>query len=172
MAHVNAFVEVGNEHRRVSVGGRGANDETWGWFNCATASGERAMRVSAEVYGTTRSQDRRKLGSDTRTVTFTVELPEPGEHVKVRIREANARMGDLVKIGGMLCALKGAQQIEAGEVEQGQATIEKAAEIVAEMESNLPDLPEVELPGGITLKHALACCEFVKRLTAGQVSDN
>jgi len=169
MCRVNAFLEAGNEAgRRVSVGGRGRSDSCWAWLNTDTADGERAIKVRAEVCGTVRSQDRRKPGTDSRTAHFEIELPEPGQHVKVRLREQGARMADLARIGAMLCGLKGAQQIAQGDEEAGVATIEKAAEIVAELETNLANLPDVELPGGVSLKHALACVEFVRRLNQGQ----
>jgi len=173
MCRVNAFLEAGNEAgRRVSVGGRGRSDSCWAWLNTDTAQGERALKVRAEVTGTTSSRERRKPGSDTRTAHFTVELPEPGDNVRVHIREAHAGMADLARIGAMLCGLKGAQQIAEGEEERGVATIEAAAEIVAQLEEGLKNLPEVVLPGGVTLKHALACVEFVRRIQAGGQSDN
>jgi hypothetical protein len=174
MAFVNAFLEAGNEHRRVSVGGRSRNNETWAWLNCATADGTRAVRVSAEVSGPgLTSQERRRVDGDQRTATFTIELPEPGEHVKVRIREKGAGLRDLAFIGAMLCGLKGAQQIAEGDADAGLATIEKAGEIVAGLEDDMANLPDVELPGGVSLKHALACVEYVRRITAGEAnSDN
>jgi hypothetical protein len=52
----------------------------------------------------------------------------------------------------------------------GLATLDKAAQIVAELEQGLENLPEVELPGAVSLKHALACVEFVRRLNQGQGS--
>jgi hypothetical protein len=39
-----------------------------------------------------------------------------------------------------------------------------------DLEDTLTDIPTVNLPMGVTLKHALACVEFVKRLTEGQAS--
>ena len=52
----------------------------------------------------------------------------------------------------------------------GRATLDKAAQIVAELEQGLENLPEIELPGAVSLKHALACVEFVGRLNQGQGS--
>jgi hypothetical protein len=171
--YVNAFIEVGNEHRRVAVGGRRANNSTWAWLSCATADGSKAMRVSAEVTGPGLSSLGRRNNGDQRTAHFDVELPAPGDHVKVRIRENGARMADLARMTAELWNLKGAQQVASGQPEQGKATIEAAAQIVAELEVDLANLPDVELPGGITLKHALACVEFVRRLNEGQGhSDN
>jgi len=171
MAFVNAFLHAGNEHREVSIGGRRANDSTHGWFNCMTADGQRGMRVSAEVTGSTNYKDRCKNGDD-RTAIFTIELPKPSDHVKVRIWGSGAGMAKLAQMGAMLCGIKAAQELVAGEVEQSKATLSAARNIIADLETHMEDLPDVTLPGDISLRHALACVEFVRRLREQGESEN
>jgi hypothetical protein len=53
-------------------------------------------------------------------------------------------------------------------VADGAGRLDKAAQTVAELEQGLENLPEVELPGAGSLKHALACVELVRRLNQSQ----
>jgi hypothetical protein len=173
MAFVNAFIRAGNEHRDESIGGRSSNNSTWAWLNCATHLGQFAMRVKAEVFGQgLSSRDRRRKDGDQRKAHFTVELPEPSEAVSVEITTHGAGLRRLAFLGAMLCAAKGVQEMVNGDAEHGAKCIDFAKETVEQLEEKLSDLPEVTLPGGVTLKHALACVEYVKRLKAQGGSQN
>ena len=120
------------------------------------------MQVKAEVMGakTRRTNDRESY--------FTVELPEPSPYVHVTIGAAGHSLASLAAFGAMLVGVQGVNQMAAGEVEKGRYTLKKAREIIKELEVKVNDLPDVTLPGGVTLKHALACVAFVRRITEGQ----
>ena len=173
MARVNAYVKAGNEHRQTSVGGRHTNNSAWAWLNCDTAGGQSSISVRAEVCGLgLSSRERRRKDGDQRRAHFTVELPKPSEHVSVQIYHEGESLRQLAMIGATLCALKGAQQLAEGDTEAGLRTIKTTGEIVAELEKGLTDLPNVTLPGGVELRHALACVETVRRLVAGETHGN
>ena len=160
MSRVNAFMEAGSDSgRRVSIGGRSAQDEVWGWLNTDTAGGERSMRVSAEVVGPgLRSPDRRKKDGDQRKTFFDVELPEPG-HCTVRIMRKGGRMEGLLRAGALLVVLKGITE-EAENPEHAAQCMDFSRETLEQLEADAKDaslLPDVELPGGVSLAHALAC---------------
>jgi len=166
MSRVNAFMEAWNEHRRVPIGGRSSNDEVGGWFNTDTAEGERDLRVTAEVCGPgLRYQDRRlKSGpGDQRTAHFDIELPEPGG-CKVRIMRHGGRYEGLLRAGALLCAVKGIIE-EHENPEHAEKCMEFSRETLVMLEQQAKDvslLPEVELPGGVSLEHALACVALVE----------
>lgn len=165
MAFVNAFIEAGNEHRRVSLGGRRANSSAWAWLNTAHQGGCSSLRVSSDVHGPgLGSKERRRKDGDKRSVTFTVELPEPSEHVNVVIVPKGEAMRKLAMFGALLCGIKAVDEMTKGEFEKGADILAKTKEIVAGLEEGMKDLPNVTLPGGISLKHALACVELVRRL--------
>ena len=124
---------------------------------------------------------RQRQGIDTRKSVFTIELPDQqDEHCEVHIVEHDFRMAQLAKIGVALCCVKGVEEIAHGEtkgkpelVKQGKMTIKFALGILGEMEEEAgKTLPHVELPGGVTLAHAMACVEVCRRMAEGQRSKN
>ena len=147
--------------RHVPIGGRSANDEGGVWINTDTAEGERDLRVSAEVCGPgLRYQDRRlKSGpGDQRTAHFDIELPKPG-HCQVRLTRHGGRMDGPLRAGALLCAVKGIVE-EHEHPELAAQCMEFSRETLEMLEQQAKDvslLPDVELPGGVTLAHALAC---------------
>ena len=117
MGHVNAFIEAGNDHRRVSIGGRGgSNNKVWAWLNTAHKGGETDMRISAEVMGLglTSQERRRKEPGDQRRAYFQVELPEPSDHIKVEIVQHDHALRVLAGAGAVLCGVKAADEMLAG----------------------------------------------------------
>lgn len=118
-----------------------------------------------------------RQGIDTRKSCFRVELPDQNdEFCEVEIVEHGYALKQLARMGAALAAIKGIVQIVDGEntndedkIELGKKTLETAGEIVAELESHIK-LPNVTLPGGYSLKHALACIEFVQRFQNQQIT--
>ena len=188
---------------RQSVGGaRGNAHRVWARLNTDNAGqSDCCLHVSAEVDGerhtggqirkTCRGCGRRwaddwggekvcpdcgieRQGIDTRKSCFQIGLPDQDNgHCEVEITTGNPAMRDLVAIGAMLCGLKGAQEIAHGEPERGKATVETAAQLLAEMEAEAQEnMPRVTLPGGITLAHALACVQIVQDLIGGPSKAN
>ncbi len=173
MARVNAFLRAGNDNgRAVSVGGRGRSDSVWADLNTDNASNsDCGMRVAAEVCGPgLRYQERRlKSVGDGRRTVFTVELPEQcDEFCRVDIQLAGEPLRELARIGAALCGVKGALQVAHGEKAEGIRTIKQARELLAQVETTPTAIPNVNLPGGVTLKHALACVKIVQDLIAGK----
>jgi hypothetical protein len=174
MASVNAFLEAGNADRTVSVGGRSRSDSVWAWLNTDNASGSSAIRVEAEVCGQgLRSSDRRKkaIGDDRRSI-FTVTLPERSPDVEVHIQAAGAWASPLLAMGAALGCLKAAGEAASGEPERAANTLQTIGEIMAGHEARLRDVPEVILPGGITLRRALAAVAAIEQLQANGGSSN
>ncbi len=174
MARVNAFLSAGNGNRKVSIGGRSRSDSVWAWLNTDNASGSSGMRVRADVCGRgLRSSDRRKkaIGDDRRSV-FAVTLPEPSPDVEVHIQAAGAWASPLLAMGAALGALKAIGHVASGEPERAEATLQTIGEIMAGHEARLRDVPEVFLPGGITLRHALAAVAAIEQLQASGGSSN
>ncbi len=172
MARVNAFLRAGNDNgREVSVGGRGRSDSVWAKLNTDNAGGsDCGLYVSAEVCGTgVRYQERRlKSVGDGRRSVFTVTLPEANDHCTVNIECHGESLRQLATIGAALATVKGAADVARGEKAQGIRTIRQARKLLAEIESTPSDIPDVILPGGVTLRHALACVKIVQDLVAGK----
>jgi len=177
MARVNAFLRAGNDNgRQVSVGGRGRSDSVWANINTDNAShSDCGIKVSAEVCGPgVRYQERRlKSVGDGRTSVFTVELPDQcDEFCRVEIQLAGEPLRELARIGAALCGVRGALQVAHGKKAEGIRTIEQARELLAQVETTPTAIPNVNLPGGVTLKHALACVRIVQDLIAGKTEPN
>ena len=171
MARVNAFLRAGNDNgRAVSVGGRGRADAVWATLNTDNAGGsDCGMRVTAEVCGHgTEYRERRKKGGDQRQTIFTVTLPKRNEFCYVHLQCDGDSLRELARIGAALCGVKGALQVAHGEQAEGIRTIKQARELLAQVESTPTEIPNVILPGGATLKHALACVKIVQDLIAGK----
>jgi len=166
MGRVNAFIKAGNDNREVSLGGRRSSNKVWAWLNTAHEGGESGMTVKAEVMGDgLNSADRKKKDGDKRRVLFTVELPEPSEHIKVFIEGNGYIMKQLALAGGVLCGMKAADEMMKGNFDKAADILANTKEALAGLEESLHDVPLVYLPGGVTLKHALACVEVVRKLT-------
>lgn len=177
MARVNAYLRAGNDNGRdVSVGGRGRSDSVWAMLNTDNAThSDCALKVSAEVTGPgLRSRERRlKSVGDGRRSVFTVELPRQcDEYCEVKINLAGESLRELARIGAALCGVQGVLQASQGDKAGGIRTIEQARELLAELESAKPEFPNVTLPGGVTLKHALACVKIVSDLIGGTPAAN
>jgi hypothetical protein len=177
MSRVNAYLEAGNDAgRRVSVGGRASSDSVWARLNTNNATGsDCALKVSAEVTGPgLRSKERRlKSVGDGRRSVFTVELPRQcDENCEVTINLAGEGLRELARISAALCGVKGAMQVASGDKAGGIRTIKQARALFAELESAKPEFPNVVLPGGVTLKHALACVRIVQDLIGGTPAAN
>lgn len=162
MSRVNLYMEAWNDAgRRVPIGGRAANDAGGVWINTDTADGERDIRVIGEVCGPgLRYQDRRlKSGpGDQREAHFDIELPKPG-HCKVRLMRHGGRLAGLLRTGALLCAFKGIVE-EQENPERAEKCMEFSRETLEMLEAQAKDvsvLPDVELPGGVSLVYALAC---------------
>jgi hypothetical protein len=163
MSYVNCFIEVWNETRRVSVGGRSANNSGGVRINTATAVGERDCKLTADVVGNMRSKDRKWvcLDGDNRKAIFDIELPEPGG-CEVRIGGHHEGLRHLAQAGCFLVALQGVDMLAKGDEEGGKTRLDFSRETLAQLEAEATEnLPHVTLPGGVTLAHALACVALV-----------
>lgn len=171
MGRVNAFLEAGNENRSVSVGGRGGQaNSVWAWLNTDNRCGSAAIRVKAEVVGNTDSKTRRlkRAGGDNRTSIFTVELPDPSEAVEVHLVEKGHALKQLAAIGAALCLVKGVHEAETNP-SHAKTCVRFGIETLLELEAEIgKNIPNVILPGNITLAHALACVEIVRGLQDGK----
>jgi hypothetical protein len=170
MGRVNAFVEAGNDTgRTVSVGGSRQTNRAWARLNTDTADGEAGMHISAEVIGQgLTSQERRRKDGDQRQAVFTVELPPASGSVSVRILPSGGRMEELVRIGAVLCGMKAALHAADGDIDRAVSILGHVGEVLGQIEQATDDrLSNVTLPGGVTLRHALACVELVRRLREG-----
>ena len=172
MARVNAFLQAGNDNgREVAVGGRGRSDAVWAKLNTDNAGGsDCGLHVSAEVCGPgLRYQERRlKSVGDGRRSVFTVTLPKASDHCTVNIEHHGESLRQLARMGTALAMVKGAVDVAHGEKEQGIRTIRQARKLLAEIENMPSDIPNVMLPGGVTLKHALTCVKIVQDLITGK----
>jgi hypothetical protein len=173
MGRVNAFVSAGNDAgREVSVGGRGGSaNRVWAHLNTDNAGGsDCGLRVTAEVCGPgTESRERRlKSIGDGRRSRFVVTLPEPSDYCAVHLQCHGDNIRELARIGAALATIKGAGDIANGEPAQGVKTIREARKLLAELDKTETHIPNVILPGGATLKHALACVKIVQGLLEGK----
>lgn len=194
MSRTNVFIEAGNENRTTSVGGRRGASSGWARINtdnggqsdCAVVvrvdvTGDRGgkLRVTCDC-GYKFAADETlcpqchaiRGGLDTRKSKFEVELPDQNdEHCEVRIVEHGHRLSQVARIGAALCVMKGITDQAHGK--QGKLTVNKALEILQEIEDEAgKNLPNVILPGGVPLKHALACVEVCRHLAKGQRGKN
>jgi len=196
MGRSNTFMQAGNENREVSIGGRGNSDTVWAWLNTDNGGGSNcAVRVRAEVSGdrslngkprkTCHNCNRKwvdsetdliacpscgsdRQGVDTRRTDFTVELPEANDYCSVTIREHGAALADLARIGAMFVGVQVAEAAMAGDMQTAENKLAALEGVLEGVESALHNLPEVTLPGGVSMRHALACVEIVRRLRNGE----
>ena len=198
---VDAYGEIGNNiGQSRSVGGaRGNANRVWARINTDNGGGsDCTLRVSAEVTGDRSAGGkirktcwscRRKWeswaewvcpecgadrqGRDTRTTHFEVGLPEDNPSCTVVISVGNPALRQVAEMGAFLCGIKGAIDCVNGEPERGKATIKTAAKILGELETHAREnLPNVVLPGGVSMAHALACVEIVQDLIGGKAKEN
>ena len=162
MARVNAFLEAGNEHRRISVGGRSSNSSVWARLN--TDNGEQSdccLSVSANVVGDRDS----KKEIDERQSRFFVTLPEMSSAVKVQIEDDSStkRSKFLSAISEFASKLAGMWNVFKAE-EPLVPTTAAAARELAILRQHYEDLPEIVLPGNVKLDYALACVRICEEL--------
>jgi rubredoxin len=199
MARVDAFGRMWNDNNRdVSVGGRGQSRKIMANLNTDNAGGsDCSIFVKAEVRGERRYNDLNmrktcrscgflwtnnserecpvcgitRQGIDTRTTTFTIELPELNDHCQVKIREHNAGLGDLAMFGAMLATMKGVSMTtspDPREAKSGEEMLENIGNMLEEWRKETKKYPKVTLPGNVDLAHALACVDIVERLMRSQ----
>ena len=118
-----------------------------------------------------------RQGIDTRKSIFRVTLPEQSdENCEVRITTPGEQASEIVRIGAMLVSVQGIMQQAEGVaqnkpelVKSGKVRIKQAMEFLAETEGEAnKTLPNVILPGGVTLAHALACVRLVNEIVEGK----
>jgi len=161
MARVNAFIEAGNEHRDVSIGGRRGNSRVWARLNTDNAGRDNcALRVEARVHGLGLNSKERRKG-DERKTTFHVELPEPDKHCSIVI--STSRSGR-----SLTDELEPRTELEHFVARVDEESLpEFIRGEVERLKNGLGHVPEVKLPDGVDLRHALACVEIVRRLEEG-----
>jgi hypothetical protein len=81
-------------------------------------------------------------------------------------------MRTLAGIGALLVAASAAGDLARGDGDLAQQKMEFSVETLRSLETSMEELPEVILPGGVTLAHALACVEMCRRLAAGERGEN
>ena len=122
-----------------------------------------------------------RQGVDTRKSRFQVTLPEQTDDCcEVCITTPSERAANIVRVGAMLVGIKTAMQCAEGMVQDkpelikhGLVQLDAARRLLAETEADAnKNIPNVILPGGVTLAHALACVRLVAEITAGQASEN
>lgn len=199
MSRVDVYITAGSEHRDVAIGGRQANTRGWAKINTDNAThrdcsvkikggvvGERQLngrpRKTCDCGYVWHEEDanlrecptcaKERQGIDTRESFFRIELPkQDDEFCSVELVENGHDLRQLAFIGAGLAAMKGLNDVANGDVKQGIDTLAAAEQIVSDIERQI-QVPNVTLPGGYTLKHALACIEFVKRIQQAKQSNN
>lgn len=159
MGRVNTFLKAWNDNgREVTVGGRGGqSNKVSAWLNSDNAGGESSLTASVEVVGNTDYKTRRKEGDDRKSI-FTVELPEPSEHIEVHLVEHHHGLKQLAGIGAALCVVKGLS-------EGNKPALKFGVETLLQLEAEIgKEVPHIILPGGVSLSHALACVQVVKNM--------
>jgi hypothetical protein len=165
MARVSVFVEAGNAHRTVPIGGSKENNMGYARLICDHAHGTSEARIKCSISGNgTNAKERKKLG-DQRQAHFQIILPKPSEGVTVEICTEDPTMANLVRFGAALCQMKAVDQAAKGDTKAAEITLNTIAGNLKEMEEKTTTVPNVMLPGGVTLKHALACVQLVSKLT-------
>lgn len=118
-----------------------------------------------------------RQGIDTRKSHFTVKLPDQTDgNCEVVITTPHYEAERILQFGAMLCTLQGAAMQAEGVatdqpelVKSGRVRIKQAQKILAEHEAAADKaLPNVILPGGVTLAHALACVKLVDQIVQGK----
>jgi hypothetical protein len=114
-----------------------------------------------------------RQGRDTRKSVFTVELPESKwnpDACEVEIVSHGDRFRGILHVGALLCALKGATEIASGSNPQhGKECLEFSKETAKFLADSLQDIPDVNLPGGVSLRYALGCVQMVEAIADGKV---
>jgi len=196
MTRVNVFLTAGNEHRSLRIGGKGKNDSAYARLNTDNGqASDVSIYVQADVLGERQYNGKPKRkscricgerytdesvticpncetlrqGTDTRRSVFSVELPPAASGATVHINPHNHKMRQLANIGAMLCTIQGVQLTaspDPNDQQRGKKLLnEDIPDILAELEKSAT-LPDVVLPGGVSLAHALACVQIVDKLIA------
>jgi hypothetical protein len=146
----------------------------WARLNTDNASQrDCGLRVTAEVcgHGTEARERRLKSIGDQRRSIFVVKLPAASDHCVTHIQCEGDSINELARIGAALIGLKGVTEAAKGDVPAAITSIRQARKFLAELDAVKTEIPEVILPGGVTLKHALACVRIVKGLLAGKATN-
>jgi len=150
MGRVAAFLQAGNEHRTVSVGGRSRNNMVWATLNTDNAfNSDCSLSAQANVSSAGNSK-------------FTIELPADAIHnCSVLIRETKQ-----IKIDEFLDAVKNQCDIRDASTKIGANSIEAAKTIIENLRGKYDNLPNIVLPGNVKLDYAMACVRIVEELLA------
>ncbi len=111
-----------------------------------------------------------RQGQDTRRSHFTVELPESQwneEACSVEIVAHGERMRNVLEIGSLLLGVKAADDLANGNTAHAKKCIDFSKETAEYLAESRKDVPNVTLPGGVSLRYALACVELVEALGEG-----
>jgi hypothetical protein len=168
MSRVNVYLEASNNSgKSVQLGGRSGVTSLNATINTDNANGSDCnLRVRADVvgYGTT-SAERKKHGDDRKTI-FTVELPDGkfGDACAVHIVPNNYAIDMLEQFGLGLVRLKGMEEVLRGDEDKGKLTMAKAVQLADDMQKKATNLPNVMLPGDISLAEALAAVAVVRKM--------
>ena len=109
-----------------------------------------------------------RQGRDERQSEFTVTLPEAGG-CRVELRTYGQDAAELLRVGAALCGVKALSEMSEGNTDEAIDTVTQALEIVTLHERHMSEtLPDVILPTGHTLAHAMACVATVERMIQGK----
>jgi len=110
-----------------------------------------------------------RQGIDTRRTFFHIGLPNKMAGCEVRIEMGNPALNRLVEVGAALCGVKGLQEMAQGQAARGRKTLKFAAQIFDEYRAEAEKAcPDVILPNGITMAHAMACVRLVRDIIGGE----
>lgn len=121
----------------------------------------------------------RRQGIDTRKSHFKIRLPDQtDENCEIVITTPHDEATRILQFGAALVTVRGVmQQVEGHEkkdlelVKRGKVRIKQALALLEEREAEgNKELPNVILPGGITLSHALACVALVEKIVKGEAN--
>jgi len=118
-----------------------------------------------------------RQGIDTRKSQFIVRLPDQTDdncHIEITTPHHEATKilqfgAALVTVQGVMQQAEGIEKKEPELVQRGKVRIKQAMQLLEEHEAEGDKaLPNVTLPGGVTLAHALACVALVERIVKGE----
>jgi hypothetical protein len=118
----------------------------------------------------------KRQGIDTRKSHFTITLPDQtDENCQIEITTRNHELKRILTIGAAMVTVQGVMQQHEGLekknpelVKSGKLRIKQAIQLLEEHEAETEkSVPNVILPGGVTLAHALSCVALVDKITTG-----
>lgn len=130
--------------------------------------GESSLRVTADVVG----MEENLVGRDDRQAVFRVVLPEAREGVEVDVVAASSLKEGAVAFSALIKGVIAMNQRERGDEAGAAKSLAEIDAMIKSTELDLNDLPTVRLPGGVTLKEALAAVVVLKKLKADGGSTN